>query len=845
MARNEKQAAARTAALDEPRHAAWWAALVYGVATMLLAYPALAGRFLINARSDQYIAGYAFREFAAQSLKSGHGFPQWNPFLQGGMPYIAAMHGDIFYPTFLLRLIMPTDLAMTWEFVIHLFLAGLFAYLFLRAWGFGFAAALVGGLAYMLGGSVAGLASPGHDGKLFVESLTPAALLLITRSVRDGRAWAWGAFAFVVGLAFLSPHPQLFEYFLILAGFFALYVAFADHAGYGRLERRLAVRRVALALVCVGAGCMIGAVQFWPSLIEYKAWSPRAGGHDWATATSYSFPIEEIFNWYWPQFSGILDNYWGRNGIHLHSDYFGAVVLLLAGASFGRSERTTFRRFWWIAGLVSLIWALGGYTPFYHVVMALVPMTKYLRAPSTMIFVTALSVAVLAAIGTERVLARRVSPKYFAIWIAAGAVLALLMTVGGYTALANAIANSVAGDYPAEAHAQVVDSVMQRAQPNTSSAILGAWRSFAFIALGASILWAFMTDRIKAKAAIAAVAVLLAVDLWSIERLYWIFSARAAQLFTTDAAIDAIQADIAKTGPGRVLNPYPLGQQLMSTELGRPDRAFTGDKLMVHGLRIVQGYHGNQLGMYDRLANLVTADSIPIVYSPEFWRHENVRYWYTVLDDSSAATIAARLKSPPFTKLAGPARDAAGSMVYAYKLPQPNPAAWVAAAIVRAPQDQSLGAVLDPSFNAATVAVADTSAKDIAAVQLQTLPPPAAVAAKVTSYAPGAIDVTLDRPATAGQALVISENYFPGWQASADGKAAPVGLMNYNLIGVALPQGVRTITLRFRDAAYEKGKIVTLVTLALVFVAWIVGWISQRGRPTAEPVGVRTKMAAA
>ena len=135
---------------------------------MLLGYPALAGKFLVTPRSDQYIAGYAFRDFAAQSLKAGHGIPQWEPFLQGGMPYIAAMHGDIFYPTALLRWILPTDVAMTWEFIIHLFLCGLFTFFFLRAWRFGYWSALIGGLAYMLGGSIAGFASPGHDGKLFV-----------------------------------------------------------------------------------------------------------------------------------------------------------------------------------------------------------------------------------------------------------------------------------------------------------------------------------------------------------------------------------------------------------------------------------------------------------------------------------------------------------------------------------------------------------------------------------------------------------------------------------------------------------------------------------------------------
>ena len=107
--------------LPTPRFAGLWAAAVYALATLSLAYPALGGRFLVSPHSDQFVAGYAFREYAAASLRAGQGFPQWNPYLFGGMPYIAAMHGDIFYPTFVLRMLLPTDVAMTWGFIIHLF----------------------------------------------------------------------------------------------------------------------------------------------------------------------------------------------------------------------------------------------------------------------------------------------------------------------------------------------------------------------------------------------------------------------------------------------------------------------------------------------------------------------------------------------------------------------------------------------------------------------------------------------------------------------------------------------------------------------------------------------------
>ena len=185
------------AALPAPRFASGWAALVCAIGTLALGYPALAGKFLVNPHSDQYIAGFAFRDFAAATLRASGHFPLWNPYLFGGMPYVAAMHGDIFYPTFLLRMILPTDVAMTWGFIIHIFLAGFLTYLFLRDLGYGFFGSLVGGLAYMMSGQIASSVSPGHDGKLFVSALFPLALLVLKRGIREGRDWAWGAFALI------------------------------------------------------------------------------------------------------------------------------------------------------------------------------------------------------------------------------------------------------------------------------------------------------------------------------------------------------------------------------------------------------------------------------------------------------------------------------------------------------------------------------------------------------------------------------------------------------------------------------------------------------------------------
>ena len=163
----------------------------------------LEGRFLLG--DDQYVAGYSFRLFGAEMFRQTGSIPQWNPYLFGGLPFIAAMHGDIFYPTAWLRWVLPVDTAMNLGFAIHLVLAGVTMYLFLRALRVGWGAALVGGLAYELTGIVASLMKPGHDGKLFVSALAPLALLALLRAIRGREPGGYALFALIVGLVHAEP----------------------------------------------------------------------------------------------------------------------------------------------------------------------------------------------------------------------------------------------------------------------------------------------------------------------------------------------------------------------------------------------------------------------------------------------------------------------------------------------------------------------------------------------------------------------------------------------------------------------------------------------------------------
>jgi len=725
------------------------------------------------------------------------GFPIWNPYILGGVPFVAGQHGDIFYPTFLLRMIMPTDVAMTWGFIIHIFLAGFFTYVFLRGLGYGFFGSLVGGLAYMMSGQIASSVSPGHDGKLFVSALFPLALWLLHRGIREGKNWSWGAFALIVGLCVLSPHPQLLQYMLLTSGAYALFLAFATLEG-GRLPRDVAVRRLGAALIAVLIGLAIGAVQYLP-VREYVKWSPRAGGlGDYAAATSYAWPPEELLNAYLPQFSGMLDNYWGRNGIHLHSDYVGVVVLILAGAAFLGLRADPRRKqiiFWTSALIVSVLWSLGSATPFYHIPYALIPGTKFFRAPATIFFVGTLAIGLLACAGTERFLQLRVSRKYMVGWLIAGGVIAVLTSVGALTNIAESFADPRAFD---------------RVQANRGALFLGAWRSFAFVVMAFAVWYGFTRDKLSIRLTAWSLALLVAVDLWSIERLYWMFSEPAKTIYATDPIVDLLKAE---PQPVRVL-AFPVRQTR------GPDAFLGGDALMSHGIREVLGYHGNQIGRYNELVGANSDDNR--LFSPNVLALTNTGYFLTNIPEL------------PFigntTKVKGPVVNAAGDTTYLYRVNQDNPYSWVTPVAVKAPDDQVLATVLNPRFDVKRAALFDPSADVAGAGAIQVLPAPLPITTSVRSYAPGSVKIDLSAPAPAGASLIVSENYYPGWLASVDGKPARLGRADYSLIGVELPAGARSIDLNFTSPAYQQGKIVTWIAILIGVVMLAAGTWSDRRR---------------
>ena len=774
-----------------------WPALVYALCTLAFVYPALTGLFLVSPHSDQF-TGTAYRFFGAWALSATGDFPQWNPYILGGIPFIAAQHGDIFYPTFLLRLFLPADVVLTWSFALHLFLSGLFTNAFLRSWGLGFYPALLGGIAYMMSGQVASLVSPGHDGKMYVSALAPLLLWMIVRAVRDGRSWAWGMIALVTGLAIMTPHYQMVYYLAMLATAFTVWVGF--RGGEGALDRQVAARRVLLAGIAALVGLAIAAVQFYP-FYTYLDFAARGEGRGWEYATSYSMPPEEMLNFYLPQFApGTLEAYWGRNPIKLHNEYVGAVVLMLAGLAFGARRWRPLVLFWGIAALVATLVALGGHTPFYRL-WYLLPMMKVVRAPAMVFYVAQLAIAVFAAIGLERLLTEGVRRSYLLAWGAFAVAVVILAGGGALTSIAQSVA-------PPNRYAV--------AEQNAPAVIGGAIRSLLVVAVAAGIMWVAAKRRVSMEAAAAILVGLAALDLWSVERKYFRFSPPASQLYRTDESVEYLQR---LPEPGRVL-VLRLGQG------GNPDPVLDGDGLVAHRVRAVTGHQGNELRRWVELAGAKSPAPGPNFFKREFRRLANVRYWLT---DIELPNELPQLPGMRFIRRLGPTRNASGNDVWIYELDESNPAAWVAPVIAEADPPAILATALNPDFDVRRAALFDPS-DAIDGVRINIVPEPLPIRAAVSYPVPHRIVVEMSAPAPAGSALLVSENWYPGWSALADGKPVTVGLADYAFLGIPLPAGSRRVELTFQDRAYVRGRVITLVSLAATIAAVAIGVMLERRR---------------
>ena len=145
-----------------------------------------------------------WREFGFSQLSQGN-LALWNPHIFSGMPYFGGFQSALLYPPNWLYLVLPLAKAINVSIALHVFLAGLFIYLWTFQRGLHPAACLLSSTLFMFSGPYFLHISAGHLPNLCAMVWAPLLFLAIDGLLQE-RSITWcltGMFA----ITFRPSHP--------------------------------------------------------------------------------------------------------------------------------------------------------------------------------------------------------------------------------------------------------------------------------------------------------------------------------------------------------------------------------------------------------------------------------------------------------------------------------------------------------------------------------------------------------------------------------------------------------------------------------------------------------------
>lgn len=799
----------------------WLPPVLYGVVTLFLFRKfVFSGDMLYG--SDTISLGYMARAFFAEALRTGV-FPLWNPVILGGTPFLDSLAGgDSLYPTSLLLLIMEPFRALGWKLVIHVFLAGLFTYGWIRALGRSQAAALLCGLAYLMAPFMVTLVWPGHDGKLFVTALTPLLFWAVERSVAGGRILHLAGMAAVIGLIILTTHFQQAYFLFGAVGVYAV-VRVALLWRDGLPPTRAGMRFGAfLAFSVLGAG--VAGVQLLPAVDYVLESSRRTATTTQATeegsvaySSSWSMHPEEAAAMIVPEFVGsnvggapwAEGTYWGRNVFKLNHEYAGLVVLLLAGLAFFGGAAPGVRYTFLGIGGVALLYTLGTHTPVWRIFYEVVPGISLFRAPSIAAFLFGFSAVTLMAFGVDRLLEtaggggkgtlgeEAAGSRAMALFLIVATILLFLGTI----LAANGTLTSIwTGLLYSEIDSGKLDA-LARAQPFI---VKGFFISTALTGAVLALSWALLGRKIPPWAWLAALGVLVAVDMGRVDDPF-IQTYDFRQWASPDPNIQYLVEQQESQAPFRVMamgGGAGFGQDV---------------KPGMYGLELATGHHPNDLARYRELIGMVGSGAPANLI--DLRTGEPNQKLLSILNVRYIIWPVAQVGPLPAGEVVmATSRDGRNAYEAVYEVSTLPRARLVGSAKVLEGQE-ALDYLLSPDFQPRSEVVLPE-------------PPPIPLAQRpvtgeVRWLEKGINRLRLSVETDEAALLVLAENWYPAWKASVSGADAPVLRANHTLRAIPVPAGSHEVEVFFDGGSLRQGLLATL--LSLVLLLGLAGWSRFRG----------------
>jgi hypothetical protein len=284
------------------------------------------------------------------------GFPLWDPHVWGGQTMLGQMITGAAYPLNWILFLMPLHRGwiilelVNWYWVVIHYMAALFCFFLLRDLKRGFAASVLGSVAFAAGGYLATMGFPQmQNGAVWI----PLVFLFALRAMRGQRPLTNAALSGVfLGVSLLSGHHQVPIFIgLAMAGLWLYHLA-----------RQRTARQIRTALGCIALfgifAALAGGLQTLPA-IEYGRLSLR-----WAGASHPLLWNEAIPYRVHAEFSMAPDALLGALLTTGAGPCMGLVALAMALFAVARGWQERMVRLFAAVTLLALLFAMGENTIF-------------------------------------------------------------------------------------------------------------------------------------------------------------------------------------------------------------------------------------------------------------------------------------------------------------------------------------------------------------------------------------------------------------------------------------------------------------------------------------------------
>ena len=723
------------------------------------------------------------------------------------------------------------------DYVWYLFAYLLGFYILLRAFDFRQMLAALGSIVWAFSTYFLIIIAAGHYWKVMALAYLPPMIAGIVLAYRGKYLWGFVVTAIFAALEVQANHVQMTYYylFIILAMIVAYLVDAIRKKQMAHFAKATAVCAAAAVIgICINLSNLYHTWEYSKEsmrgkseLVKKNSANQTSSGLDRDYITQWSYGVDETWTLLVPNAKGgasvpmvmnetamehadnnylpiyqQIGQYWGEQPGTSGPVYVGAFVLFLfvLGLFIVKGPMK-----WALlaATILSILLSWGrNFMPFTDFFLDYVPMYAKFRTVASILVIAEFTIPLLAMLALKRivddpqVLKEKFNYAVVSFAVTAGACLLFIFFPGMFDYISSSEMHALS-QFPADQLQPLLNNLTEMREAMFTA---DCRRSLFIICAGCVLLYLYVRGKMGKQWLVAIVAVVCLLDLWSVNKRYlndgmFVEKSQRDQPIVKTATEDQILRDTSLDY--RVLN-------LASNTFNENETSYY--------LKSIGGYHHAKLRRYQEVIDAYISKEMQKLYPAVAKAQGDM----TQVPGDSIFPVLNMLNTKYFIL------PLEGGQTVPVQNPYALGNAWL---VDKVTYVDNANAELDlvGKIDLRHEAVADKRFKETIGEGVKQ---EGTSLVKITKYEPN--QLTYEVESQKGGVVVFSENYYPGWTATVDGKDVDVARVNYILRAINVAPGKHTVQLSFFPTTVDTTERIAYASYAILLAVIVVLVVLRR-----------------